>query len=326
MGLLLIETQHHHAHAASCLAENGRAPNAPPVLAIALDDLGRGLDGEIWGGEFLLADYHGFERLGAMKPVAILGGERAAREPWRDLYAHLMAEIGWPAFAMNFADLEIFRFLEAKPRDELDAMLRDGVHAPKASSCGRLFDAAAAAIGLCRERQGYAGEAAARLEAIVDRDALENGDEALDYPFTIPRLKGSGLPYVEPLAVWNAILGDLILDTAPGVIAARFHRGLARALAAMADKLARRDDEEGARFDTVALTGQCFHNRVLLEETSRRLEGHGFRVLTHARVPAGDGGLALGQAAIAAARFIETTAKETIGGTRPCALASPAAS
>ncbi|MGE0022173.1 MAG: carbamoyltransferase HypF [Hyphomicrobium sp.] len=317
----LFQVQHHHAHIASCLAENGRPLDAPPVLGIALDGLGYGSDGEIWGGEFLLADYAGFTRLGTFKPVPMLGGDKASREPWRNLYAHLTAEMGWGAFAMNFTDLDIHRALEAKPRKILDAMLKDRLNSPLASSCGRLFDSVAAAIGLAFERQGYEGEAAAQLEAVVDRHALETEDRLLEYPFTIPSLKSSGLPYIEPLAVWNAILGDLILKTPAGVIAARFHRGLARVLTAMALKLAKRDSEAGARFDTVALSGGCFQNRVLLELTVHQLEQQGFSVLTQKAVPAGDGGLALGQAAIAAAHIIRNGPQETqkIGGSNPCA-------
>ena len=325
--LPLIEVQHHHAHVASCLAENGRSLDAPPVLGIALDGLGWGLNGEIWGGEFLLAGYQRFERLGTFKPVAMLGGAQAAREPWRNLYAHLLAEMGWTEFAMNFNELQVYRALDAKPRKILDAMARGGLNTPRASSCGRLFDAVAAAMGLCFERQSYEGEAAALLESIVDPNTLAHGDDALDYPFTIPRLKSSGLPYIEPLSVWNAILGDLILKTPAGVMAARFHRGLARAIATMAKKLARRDTIEGAAFDTVALTGGCFQNRVLLEQTLRCLEVLGFTVLTHTRIPAGDGGLALGQAVIAAAHFIDANKKKmTTGGATPCALESQAAS
>ncbi|TJW77746.1 MAG: carbamoyltransferase HypF, partial [Mesorhizobium sp.] len=182
----------------------------------------------------------------------------------------------------------------------------------------RLFDAVAAALGICFERQAYEGEAAMRLEAIVCPKAMaEEGDE-LAYPLTIPNLKGSGLPYIEPLAMWNALLGDLILQTPVGVMAARFHRGLAKALAAMTLKLSRRDDERGPRFDTVVLSGGCFHNRVLLEETLRRIEEMDFKVLTHAEVPAGDGGVALGQAVIAAAHSMVAGKVRPEGGS-PCA-------
>jgi hydrogenase maturation protein HypF len=303
--LRLIEVQHHHAHVAACLAENGYPIDAPPVLGIVLDGLGWGDDGTLWGGEFLLADYRGFERLGTFKPIALIGGAQAAREPWRNLYAHLMVEMGWAEFAMNFAELDVYDDLSARPRATLDAMIAKGVNSPMASSCGRLFDAVAAALNICRERQAYEGEAAARLEAIVDEDVLRNEDEALGYPLSIPNLRGSGMPYVEPLAMWQAILGDLILKTPAPVMAARFHKGLAKVIVAMTIKLARRDDEDGPRFTTVALSGGCFQNLVLFEEVLRRLEKERFAILSHAQVPANDGGLALGQAAIGAAHLID---------------------
>ena len=301
-GLPLIQVQHHHAHIAACLAENGRALDAPPVLGIALDGLGMGEDGTIWGGEFLLADYRGYERLGTFKPVAMPGGTQAIRQPWRNLYAHLTAELGWPDFALNFADTELFACLAEKPRATLDEMIRRQLNAPLASSCGRLFDAVAAAIGICRERQSYEGEAAARLEALTDESLIHGADE--EYPVAIPYLPGSRLPYIEPLSLWRGVLGDLWLKTPAPIIAARFHRWLINAATAMVVKLARRSAPEGPRFDTVALSGGCFHNRILLAELTRRLEAENFTVLSHALVPSGDGGLALGQAAIGAARLI----------------------
>jgi hydrogenase maturation protein HypF len=309
-GLPLIEVQHHHAHVASCLAENGRALAARPVLGIVLDGLGWGKDETIWGGEFLLADYREMRRLATFKPVAMPGGDAASREPWRNLYAHLTAEMGWAELTMNFAELELYRDLAARPLALLDAMIRTGTNAPLASSCGRLFDAMAAALGLCRERQGHEGEAASRLEALVCERTLREEDETLAYPFSIPNLPGSRLPYIEPLALWCAVLGDLILATPAPVMAARFHKGLAKAVAAMAVKLARGDEAEASRFDTVALSGGCFQNKVLLEETARRLRAAGFAVLAHALVPPNDGGLALGQAAVAAARLLPRTPAE----------------
>ena len=303
--LPLIETQHHHAHVAACLAENKVPLDWPPVLGIVLDGLGWGDDGTVWGGEFLLADYRGFERLGAFKPVAMMGGAQAAHEPWRNLYAHLMAEMGWAEFSMNFAEFELHADLARRPRSTLDAMVRAGVNSPKASSCGRLFDAVAAALNICRERQAYEGEAGARLEAIVDIDAMSRDDEESAYPFAIHNLRDTGLPYIEPLAMWRALLGDLILKTPAPLIAARFHKGLAKIIVAMTRKLARREEGGGARFDTVALSGGCFQNRVLFEAVVRRLEQDNFTVLSHAEVPANDGGLALGQAAIGAALLID---------------------
>ncbi|HML30488.1 MAG TPA: carbamoyltransferase HypF [Hyphomicrobium sp.] len=325
-GVPLVEIQHHHAHVASCLAENGRPIDSAPVLGIALDGLGYGDDGEIWGGEFLLADYARFERLATFKPVAMPGGDVASREPWRNLYAHIMPEIGWPTFASSFGNLEVFRWLDAKPREIIDVMLRAGLNAPKASSCGRLFDAAAAAFGLCFDRQGYEGEAAAQLEAAVDREALCHEDEALAYPFRIEELKGSRLPCIEPLDVWHAILGDLSRETPVGVMAARFHKGLARGIVDMTVKLAERGEGAEQRFDTVALSGGCFHNRILLEQISGRLEAAGFSVLTHAEVPAGDGGLSLGQAVIAAAQCIRASKNKSNEGNALCVSEFQAAS
>ena len=321
----LIEVQHHHAHVAACLAENGRALEAPAVLGVVLDGLGWGDDDALWGGEFLLADYRGYQRLGTFKPVALLGGAQAMREPWRNLYAHLMAEMGWAEFAMNFADLDVFTDLAARPRATLDAMLTNGLNTPKASSCGRLFDAMAAALDICRDRQAYEGQAAARLEALVDRDVLRRADDSLAYPFSIPNLGRVGLPYIEPIAMWRAVLGDLILKTPAPVMAARFHQGLAKVIVAMATKLAGREDDAAPRFDTVALSGGCFQNRVLFEEVVRRLERADFIVLTHSEVPANDGGLALGQAAIGAAHLIDAN-KKPAEGDAPCASGFPAAS
>jgi len=303
--LPLLHVQHHHAHIASCLAEHGVALDTPPVIGVAMDGLGLGDDGALWGGEFLLADYRDSQRIGTLKPVAMLGGAQAIREPWRNLYAHLMAEMGWARFAKKCAELELFAYLKNKPRGTLDAMLAKGINSPLASSCGRLFDAVAAAVGLCRDEALFEGQGAMELEAAVDRKTLRNESDDLAYPIAIPHQKENGLPYLEPLALWQAILGDLILKTPVGVMAARFHKGLAKSIAAMVEKLAQDRDAQERRSDTVALSGGCFQNKILLEETKRRLDERGFRVLAHARVPANDGGLALGQAAIGAARSIK---------------------
>ena len=167
--------QHHHAHVAACLAENGRPLDAPPVLGIVLDGLGWGDDGTIWGGEFLLADYR--ERGGSarFKPVAMPGGDsRRARALAQPLRA------SW----IGGRDCELGT---APHRWLLDAMIRDGVNSPLASSCGRLFDAVAAALGICRDRQSHEGEAASRLEALVCQRTLRDEDDALAYPFALHR-------------------------------------------------------------------------------------------------------------------------------------------
>ena len=315
-GVTLIPVQHHHAHIASCMAENGIALDDGPVLGVALDGSGFGPDGTLWGGEFLFADYRSCKRLATFKPVPLLGGEQAVHEPWRSTYAHLLAEMGWPRFAMNYAELDLYDFLEAKPRTLLDGMASRQVNSPLASSCGRLFDAVAAAAGLCRGRVQYEGQAAIEFEALVDPATLRDENDELAYPFAIPRLKITNMPYVEPLAMWQALLGDLILRTPVPVIAARFHKGLAIVIARMIDKLSRYESGAGDNADksggdadngavkTVALSGGVFQNSVLLEQVVMRLERMEFRVLTHREVPANDGGLALGQAAIAAAQWL----------------------
>jgi hydrogenase maturation protein HypF len=203
---------------------------------------------------------------------------------------------------MNYADLDLFRFLERQPRSVLEGMLRRGVNSPLASSCGRLFDAAAAAMGLARERAWYEGQGAAEMEAAVDLDCLAGEDEQLSYPFTIPH--HAGLPYVEPLGMWAALFGDLILRTPVGVMAARFHRGLAAAIVRMVEKIAVPMRAADPAPPMVALSGGVFQNRLLLERVLVDLTARGYRVLTHERVPCNDGGLALGQAAIAAARLL----------------------
>ena len=305
-GIEHIAVQHHHAHLAACLAENGVPLDAAPVFGVMLDGLGLGDDGTLWGGEFLRADYRTSTRLATFKPVAMPGGAQCIAEPWRNTYAHLMAAMSWRDFAMRNAGLELFAFLDAKPRATLDAMIGRNVNSPLASSCGRLFDAAAAAAGVCRERALYEGQAAIEFEALVDPATLGSEEDSLAYPFVIARMKDTQMPYVEPRPMWQALLGDLARATPVPVIAARFHKGLAIVIAKMIDELSRHASggNSGEPTRTVALSGGVFQNRILLEQVIARLESLHFRVLTHRQVPANDGGLSLGQAAVAAARLI----------------------
>ena len=316
-----VEVLHHHAHIAACLIDNGWPLQAGPVVGVALDGLGYGLGndgtGELWGGEFAIADYRRFDRRGSFKPVALPGGEMAMREPWRNTYAHLMAEMKWPAFAMNYAELDLCAFLAAKPRDLLDSMLAKQLNSPLASSCGRLFDAVAAAVGICREHAAYEGQGAVELEACVDADVLRYEDDELGYPFAIPRLKGSNMPYIEPLSMWSALLGDLVLKTPVPTMAARFHKGLAQVIVKMVDKVANAHDADRP-LRHVALSGGVFQNQVLLERVSALLRDAGYTVLIHRRVPCNDGGLALGQAAVASARALHPLSSQEQEAS-PCA-------
>jgi hydrogenase maturation protein HypF len=318
-GLALEQVQHHHAHIASCMVEHGVPLGTSPVFGIALDGLGYGDDDTFCGGEFLLADYLGFTRVGRFKPVAMPGGAQAFREPWRNTFAHLDKALGWERCLCDYPQLDIVRFLETRPLTTLRGMIRNNINSPPASSCGRLFDAVAAALGICREHAGYEGQAAIELEACVDEHVLETEE---GYPFLIdigrplspaapdppaprvppsPRTRGEGRGVgpatLDSRPMWETVLRDLAEGMPAPVMAARFHRGLAEAVVDMATRLAR-----GA--STAALSGGSFQNRFLLELVTDGLRGQGFRVLSPQQVPANDGGLSLGQAAIAAARQI----------------------
>jgi hydrogenase maturation protein HypF len=298
--LPLVEVQHHHAHIASCMLENGIALDAPPVLGVAIDGLGFGEDGTIWGGEFLLADYRGYRRVAAFKPVAMVGGVQAIREPWRNTYAHLVAGPGWSYFAENFSALEIYRQLKTKPLATIDRMLDTGLNVPLASSGGRLFDAVAAALGLCADRALFEGQGAMELEALAESWCPSSAESPYHFMITD---QPSGLLYLESSPMWVALLKDLSQRMPLAQIAARFHHGLASGIC---DMIAQIRNSAGAdRVDTIALSGGCFQNKLLLEDVLRLLEADGLTCLLQRKVPNNDGGLALGQAAIAAARHME---------------------
>ena len=301
-GIELIEVQHHHAHVAACLADNGISVDAAPVLGVVLDGLGFGDDGSLWGGEFLLADYRGYRRLASLKPVAMPGGVQAVREPWRNLYAHLDAAMGFAAFEAEFGETRLASYLRTKPTAALAAMIAKSINSPLASSCGRLFDAVAAALGICPDRTSYEGEAAMRLEALVCPDGLARCDDQDAYRFAVTATREAAPVHLDPTPMWRRLCEDLHNGVSDATIACRFHLGLVRAVADLASTLA--GDAEGQRFATVALSGGCIQNRWLTETLVKHLQSAGLGVLLHAKVPANDGGLALGQTVIAAARMM----------------------
>ena len=290
-GLPAISVQHHHAHIAAALGEAGVPLSAPPVLGIALDGLGLSEDSELWGGEFLLADYRSYRRLACFAPAPLIGGAKAMREPWRNTLAHLHTFLGWENVRAAFAGLETIQRLEGKPVDTCLRMMERGINSPHSSSAGRLFDAVAAVLGLCFDAASYEGQAAIELEALAEGAMAGAG---AGY--------GAALPTGEPARVgwaplWTAILQDLAAGTDCAVIAARFHRGLIETVAATAHSLA-----QAHGCDAAVLTGGVFQNKLLLEGVSERLASLGLKVVTPAAFPANDGGVSLGQALIAAAR------------------------
>jgi hydrogenase maturation protein HypF len=292
--LPLIQVQHHHAHIAAVMAENGWPLQQGPVLGIALDGSGYGSDGTIWGGEFLLADYGGFRRLGSLRPTPLPGGAQAILQPWRNSFSQLHHSLGWGTVVASWSELEGVRWLSAQPLETLTRMMESGLNSPLTSSCGRLFDAVAALLGFCRERISYEGQAAIELEASA-RSARDR--EHPGYP--LERRRDEGLWVLDPAPLWPAILDDLRAATDQAEIAWRFHRGLIRSLNEMAQQLAQ---EEGV--DTLALSGGVFQNLTLFEGLVDSLRKAGLQVMVHRTVPANDGGISLGQAVIGAAKLL----------------------
>ena len=282
----LTGVQHHHAHIASCLADNGWPPAGGRVIGVAFDGTGYGTDGTIWGGEFLVADYAGFERAGHLAPVPMPGGQAAIRQPWRMAAAYL------DAAGLDPDHLDVARRNSGR-WPAVVSMARKGVNAPLTSSAGRLFDAVAAILAV-RDTINYEGQAAIELEQLADPgepDAYRAATEPAE-PF---RVRAADLV--------RAAADDLAAGAPRDVIAARFHNGVAGLVEAGCLLLRERHG-----LTAVALSGGVFQNMLLLSQVVARLEARGFAVLTHSRVPCNDGGISLGQAVVAAARDRQATA------------------
>jgi hydrogenase maturation protein HypF len=273
----LVGVQHHHAHIASCLADNGADG---PVIGVAFDGTGYGTDGTIWGGEILVADLAGFERAAHLAPVPMPGGAAAIRQPWRMAAAYLDAAFpGGPPDGLDVTR----RNRELWPH--VLTMARRGVNSPVTSSAGRLFDAVAAVLGV-RDAINYEGQAAVELEQLADPG--ERGA----YPASVT---GQEPLLIAGADLVRAAVEDLAARTDPRVVAARFHNGVAGLIT---DCCLRLRERHG--LSTVALSGGVFQNLLLLHTAVGQLEAGGFRVLVHSRVPCNDGGISLGQAVVAA--------------------------
>jgi hydrogenase maturation protein HypF len=273
----LVGVQHHHAHIASCLADNGHSGR---VIGVAFDGTGYGPDATIWGGELLVADLLGYTRVGHLVGVAMPGGAAAIRQPWRMAVAQLDA-----AFGSSLPDG--LGVLDRNPTwERVRALARSGVNAPVTSSAGRLFDAVAALLGV-RDEVTYEGQAAIELEQLADPGERGSYHLAIG-DGEVLALAGADLI--------RAVVADLSAGVAAAAIAARFHRGLAEAVVRACGRLRSRSG-----LSTVALSGGVFQNMLLLDLVATGLASTGFEVLTHHRVPPNDGGISLGQAAVAAA-------------------------
>ncbi len=295
-GMERVGVQHHHAHIASCMAENhldGR------VIGFALDGTGYGVDGNVWGGEVLVCDYRDFERLAHLQYIPMPGGSAAIVEPRRMAISYLFHHFG-----RDFWDLDIpfVRGLDRPRTETLLRLIERGVNSPLTSSAGRLFDAVAAMAGV-RERVNYEAQAAIELEAAIEgcraepRSALFTGGSGDDdgYPFAIREESGGWIMDTRPMFL--ALAQDIGEGVPTGVVSHRFHLGFVDVLARTAELV-----RGQTGLDRICLSGGSFQNCFLAEHLPKRLEADGFQVFTHAEVPCGDGGISLGQAVIAAHR------------------------
>ena len=281
LDLPLIGVQHHHAHVGSCLVEHGRTD---PVLGLAFDGVGYGTDGALWGGELLVADLRDSERVGHLRPIAMPGGVAAIREPWRMAMA-------WTA-AAGCADRAPSPAVDEVQRRGVEAVVAAG-QGPVTTSVGRLFDALGSLVA-GRTVATYEAQAAIELEALarrVDRaDAPRwNAGVAID--------RSGPMPQLDPRGLVNVVVDALDRGVAAELIAAGVHQALGSAAAALAAEAA-----TARALDAVALTGGVFQNARLTDIVDDALVAEGFTVLVHHRIPANDGGISIGQAAIASAR------------------------
>ena len=288
-GIRCVAVQHHHAHMASCMAENGLAG---PVIGVTLDGTGFGTDGAIWGGEFLIGDYRTFRRAAHLRYVAMPGGEKAVREPWRMAASHLLD-----------ADASCSTLESRVPAASLRTvrrMIERRFNSPVTSSAGRLFDAVASLAGI-RDAVSYEGQAAMQLEWLATAVQPDR-----HYPFDV--YEGSEPGALEPALIvdtrplMRAVAKDADAGVTPARIARRFQTTLVDIIYSICEKV-----RNLSGMESVVLSGGVFMNALLSLETTKRLTGEGFRVYRHRLVPPNDGGLSLGQVAIAASQL--TSAK-----------------
>jgi hydrogenase maturation protein HypF len=273
-----VMVQHHHAHAIACMAENDLSDK---TIAAVYDGTGYGLDGNVWGGEILFADHHGFERRGHLAYMPLPGGEAAIKNPGRMALALLYSELGEAAKTAC-------PWMPGEEKSACIEMIRAGTNCIKTSSMGRLFDAVSALLGICTKRT-YEGQPAIELEGCADRSDAGEYDPSISNETDIVLIGGA------QIAV--QAYHDFTQGTPREKVAMRFHRTIARATAAAVDKIA-----QTARCNRVCLTGGCFQNVILLELTMELLKASELNVFVHRRLPPNDECISFGQIVIAGAR------------------------
>jgi hydrogenase maturation protein HypF len=275
----LVPVQHHHAHIASCLADNGIEG---PVIGVSFDGTGYGTDGNIWGGEFMIADYKEFKRKAFIENLPLPGGAIAIKKPYRTAIGYLLS------LGINLdMNLPLFKQVEKGEIEIIRSQVEKRINTPLTSSCGRLFDAVSALSGV-RGIIEYEAQAAIDLEMLAYDAAGETGR----YPFSI--IEHDGVSVIKIHDLFTAIINNLHSNTSKAIIAARFHNTIAQIIVEVCQKIFAKNGIKKA-----ALSGGVFQNRLLLRKTLPLLESAGFEVYTHRQVPCNDGGISLGQVVIA---------------------------
>ena len=280
-GLKPVPVQHHHAHIASCMADNGIET---PVIGVAFDGTGYGTDGKIWGGEFLIADYRDFRRLAHFEYLPLPGGEAAVKNPYRITTGYLLSLMGEDVLEQ---DLPFRKYTSDEQAQVIIGQVKKNINSPLTSSCGRLFDAVSALLGI-RGKVGYEAQAAIEMEML----AYDERNDTVVYPFIYDGEEGRRIIRLGDL--FEAIIIDLHDGVSKATIAARFHT----TITAVTNELCQVISGNTGITD-VALSGGVFQNRLLLRKTVSMLKKSGFRVFTHRQVPTNDGGISLGQVVIA---------------------------
>jgi hydrogenase maturation protein HypF len=280
-----VGAQHHHAHIVSVMAENGIGED---VIGVALDGTGFGLDGTIWGGEFMKVNLRDFDRLAHLKRVPMPGGSMAIREPWRMAMVYLSKAFGDET---NNLAINLVRRVDPQKWEILKRMIEKKINTPLTSSMGRLFDAISSLLSV-RDEVHYEGQAAIELEMIADPEV---GGQ---YPFHIYQEEKPMV--IDPIEIVRGVVHDLIENVSSSIISGKFHRTIASLIINTCEVIRSKE-----RLNRVALSGGVFQNILLLSLVTKGLKESGFEVHTHHSVPTNDGGISLGQAVICHMRLFK---------------------